>query len=135
MRRTFTGLAMLPLLLLSGCSMIGEKSGNLSAIYCITALLSLLMLIGYCFIAKKKSPWFLLLFASILVVNVGYYLLAVSGDLTEALLANRIAYLGSVFLPLSMWMIILNVTNLRYRRWLPGLPNSSAAAARWSSMT
>jgi DNA-binding CsgD family transcriptional regulator len=38
-------------------------------------------------------------------------MLAVSGGLEMALHANRIAYLGSVFLPLSMLMIILNITN------------------------
>lgn len=123
MRRTFVGLSALPMLLLSlsGCNMTGDKSSNLSIIYGITALLSLLILIGYFCIEKKKDPWFLLLFASVLVVNIGYYALAVSRDLAEALISNRIAYLGSVFLPLSMWMIILNVTNIRFPKWVAGL--------------
>lgn len=123
MRRYVTGFFLLPLLLLSlsGCHAIGDKNASLSVIYCITASLSLLLLAGYCFVAKKKDPWFLLLFTSVLVVNIGYLALAISRNLDEALLANRLAYLGSVFLPLSMLMIILNVTNIRYRKWLPGL--------------
>lgn len=121
MRKIFAALS-LPMLgvALAGCNMAGEKTGDLSVIYGITALLSALMLVGCCF-AKKKDPWFFLLFGSVLVVNVGYYALAVSGDLTQALIANRIAYLGSVFLPLSMWMIILKVTNIRFPKWIPGL--------------
>lgn len=124
MRRKKSSVSMLPLLLLpilSGCCRVGDKSGNLSIIYCITALLSLVLLIGYFFVPEKKDPWFLLLFASVLVVNVGYYVLAISVDLKQALFANRVAYLGSVFLPLSMWMIILKVTKLHVPKWFPGL--------------
>lgn len=40
----------------------------------------------------------MLVHGSVLVVNAGYFLLAVSGSLQQALMANRIAYLGSVFL-------------------------------------
>lgn len=121
MRRTVTHAAapFLFLLSLTGCSTIGDKSGSLSMIYGITALLSLLLLIGYCCIGKKKDPWFVLLFSSVLVVNVGYYALALSQNLGQALMANRIAYLGSVFLPLSMLMIILNVAGMRPPKWLP----------------
>lgn len=120
MRRTIVRLAPISLFLLSltGCSTIGDKSGSLSMIYGITALLSLLMLIGYCCIGKRKDPWFVLLFSSVLVVNIGYYALAVSQNLAQALMANRIAYLGSVFLPLSMLMIILNVAGMRPPKWL-----------------
>ena len=122
MRKTFVGLSLLPLLLtLAGCNAIGDKAGNLSLVYGVTAFLSLLVLIGYCCIKGRKDPWFLMLFGSVLVVNIGYYVLAVSADLSQALLANRITYLGSVFLPLSMWMIILNVTNSRLPRWVSGL--------------
>ena len=117
-----TGMVTLPLLglLLTGCSALGEKSASLSVVYGVTAILSLLLLLGYCTIAKKRDLWYLLLFASVLVVNIGYFALSVSGSLSEALLANRISYLGSVFLPLSMLMIILGATHIRYGKWLPG---------------
>lgn len=123
MRRYITAFSLFPLLMISltGCHAIGDKSASLSVIYCATAILSLIMLIVYCCVAKKKDPWFLLLFTSVLIVNIGYVTLAISRSLDEALLANRVAYLGSVFLPLSMWMIILNVTRIQYRKWLPGL--------------
>ena len=104
--------------LLSGC---GDKSANLSAVYAVTALLASLLLVGYCCLVKKKDAWFLLLFASAMVVNIGYFSLSVSKNLEEALLANRLAYLGSAFLPISVWMIILNVSRIRYKKWLPPL--------------
>ncbi len=123
MRRNLMGfflLLILPLCL-AGCQANGQKTASLSVVYCAAAVLSLLVLIIYCSITKKKDIRFLCLFVSVFVVNIGYVALAVSGNLEEALLANRIAYLGSVFLPLFMWMIILNVTNIRYSRWLLGI--------------
>ncbi len=122
MRSRYLKYSILPLLfLLSGCSSVGDKAASVSAIYAVAAAISLLLLIGYCCAEKKRSIWYLLLFASVLVVNIGYFTLGISQTLEEALLANRLAYLGSVLLPLSMCMIILNTTNIRYWKWLPGL--------------
>ena len=104
---------------LSGCSAVGEKAASLSIIYGAAAVLSLMLLIGCCLLVHKNRKWFLLLFSSVLVVNIGYTVLSLSSCLEMALWANRAAYLGSVFLPLAMLMIILNVTNTRFKRWLP----------------
>lgn len=109
------------LLLLNGCSFIGEKNASLCVIYAATAILSILLFIGYFIIAARKNLWFILLFSSISVVNAGYFALSVSRNLKEALLANSVSYLGSVLLPFSMMMIILNVTKISYRKWLPYL--------------
>ncbi len=106
---------------LCGCQSAGSKSTDLSVIYLITAVISLIALGFYCFTSKKKDPWFLLLFVCVLVVNIGYLSLSLSHNLEEALLANRLAYLGSVFLPISMWMIILGVTNTKYARFFPAV--------------
>lgn len=117
----WVGMAALLSGLLVGCTPVGEKSASLSAVYGVTAVVALLLLAGYCIFIKKKEIWFLLLFASVFVVDVGYFTLSISETLEQALFANRIAYLGSVFLPLSMMMSILNVSRLRYRKWVPGL--------------
>lgn len=121
MERSFWKVSFLPLLaaLLCGCGPIGEKGTSVAGIYAVAALLSLLLLVSCLWVVREKERWFLLLFASVLVVNVGYYALAVSGNLQQALMANRLSYLGSVFLPLSMWMIILRMTRIPYRKWLP----------------
>lgn len=107
------------LLTLSGCGSIGYKSTSISTIYMATCLLSLLMLIGYLYLIKKREIWFFILFTSVFIVNIGYLLLSVSKTLEMALWANRIAYLGSVFLPLSMIMIIMNISGLSYKKWTP----------------
>lgn len=114
-------ILLLPLLLLSGCTPIGNKTTSMSVIYLATTILSFIMLLGYFFSIKKKDVWFVVLFISVFIVNIGYYFLSVSSTLNGALSANRIAYLGSVFLPLSMIMIILNVSNFNYKKWLPAI--------------
>jgi len=94
---------------------------NMSIAYAVTTLLSLLLAGGYCVLLKKKDIWVLFLHACVVVVNLGYFALSISKTLEEALLANRIAYFGSVFLPLCMLMAIMNVCRVRRVRWLPGV--------------
>lgn len=104
---------------LSGCVPTGAKSASLSYIYLATAIISLVALGAYLLLMREKEFWFTILFTSVSVVNIGYYCLAISPNLTWALNANRLAYLGSVFLPLAMTMIILKSTRTSYCKWLP----------------
>lgn len=122
MKRLFAGVPFLLFLImsLSGCSTVGSKSASLTIIYGSAAVLSLLLLIGCCLLVRKNKVWFVLLFSSVLVVNIGYTFLAMSTNLTMALWANRVAYLGSVFLPFAMLMIILDVSGTKYPKWLHG---------------
>ena len=119
-KRIGAGILLLPLLaLLTGCGGVGDKSMEMSIIYAVTAILSFVLFVGYCTLIRQRMLWFVVLFASVLVVNVGYFALSVSDTLEAALWANRLSYLGSVFLPLSMLMIILRVSRLSYPKWLP----------------
>ena len=99
---------------------VGGIAG-MSMIYGILAGISLMLLIGYGALVKKKEMWLLLLFVSIFLVNAGYFSLSISKTLGEALLANRIAYLGSVFLPFFMLMTIAGVCHHPCKRWGVGL--------------
>lgn len=92
---------------------------NMAIAYGITSAAALLLAGGYAGFVRKKNPWLLLLFISVVVVNLGYFALSISKTLGEALLANRISYLGSVFLPLCMLMAIMDVCRVRYRKQLP----------------
>ncbi|MBR5239477.1 MAG: hypothetical protein IKW04_02735 [Clostridia bacterium] len=114
-------ISLLSVLLLSGCTTIGDKTTSMSMIYLATTILSFILIIGYFICIKKKEPWFVVLFISVFIVNMGYFWLSVSPTLAEALWANRVSYLGSVFLPLSMFMAILHVSKLKYKKWVPHL--------------
>ena len=85
---------------------------NMSIGYAITTVVSFLLAAGYLFAAKQKNNWLMLLFLSVFIVNLGYLALACSSTLEAALMANRIAYLGSVFLPFSILMAIANVCRI-----------------------
>ena len=106
---------------LTTCGSSNEKSSDFTIIYVITTIASLLLLIGYSCLIKKKDLWFCLLFSAVFIVNFGYLSLAISKTLEEALLANRIAYLGSVFLPLTMLMIIMNICKIKSNKIFSGL--------------
>lgn len=103
-------------------SMTGAgKTMNMTFAYGVITAVSLLLAIGYGALVKKKETWLFLLFISVVVVNFGYLSLSMSKTLEEALLANRISYLGSVFLPLCMLMTIMNVCRVRCRKWFLGI--------------
>lgn len=94
---------------------------NLKIAYTITTIISFALLVGYCGLVKNRKLVFVLLFTAVFIVNIGYVFLASSSVVSEALLANRISYLGAVFLPLFMLLIIMDVVNVRYHSLFIGI--------------
>lgn len=89
----------------------------MSVVYGVLCVISL-VLIGVCLaVDRKKDICLLFLFVSVFVSNLGQYLISVAPNLTFALNANRIAYLGQVFLPLMLLKMILDLCNLNYKKW------------------
>ena len=66
---------------------------------------------------KQKEPWLLILFIAVCIVNFGYLLLSVSKTVEFALFANKVTYLGQVFVPLCMFMIISKLCGISYKKW------------------
>ncbi len=91
----------------------------MSTVYGIAMVISLLMIGVNYYVDRKHDKWLLLLFVSVAVCDFGYFLLSLSKTLNAALWANRIAYLGSVFLPFSLLMMIMNLSRFTYPKWLP----------------
>lgn len=89
---------------------------NVSIIYGLIVLLSLLLASGYLVLVREKENWLIWLYFSAFIANLGYFALSVSKALEEALLANRLGYLGSVFLPLCMLMALVKVCKLEMPR-------------------
>ena len=123
MKKSILGLisSFLIVLILSGCSTSGEKTASLIGVYIATAVISFILLAGYFLFTKKRELWFVSLFSCVFIVNIGYLCLAVSDTLETALMANRVSYLGSVFLPMAMLMIIAKSIKLKYNKALPYL--------------
>ena len=91
--------------------------------YGIIFALSLLMPPLYFLTVRKKQdePWLFVLFLCVCVVNLGYVLISISKSVEFALWANKITYLGQVFVPLCMFMIISKLCGFTYKKWLVGV--------------
>ena len=91
----------------------------MTILYGITFAVAVL-LTGVCIhVDRKRDAWLLFLFISIAVCNLGYFLMSLATQLDFALFANRIAYLGNVFLPFFMLMMIINLSGFRYPAYMP----------------
>ena len=119
MTKKLYGISSILLILFSlgGCASVGSKTATIPTVYIATTVFAFILLGSYLFLIKKKEAWFLLLFSAVLVVNMGYLLLSLSKNLEAALMANRISYLGSVFLPMSMMMAINSICNIKLPKW------------------
>ena len=91
----------------------------MSIIYGITMGLALGLFVGYVSLVKKKGKYLIALYVSVFIVNLGYFMLSLSKNLTFALISNCIAYLGSVFLPMFMFLTITKLCGFKYSKVLP----------------
>ncbi len=92
----------------------------MTLVYSIIFALSLLLpVVYYLFVRKtQKDPWLFVLYLFVCVVNLGYLLLSISKTVEFALMANKIAYFGQVFMPLCMFMIISKLCGFTYKKWV-----------------
>lgn len=93
----------------------------MTVLYGITTIVAVMMTVVYFFVDRKRDIWLMMLFVSVAVCNLGYLLLSAAKTLDGALWANRIAYLGNVFLPFFMLMMIMNLSRFSYPRFIPRL--------------
>lgn len=88
--------------------------------YGIIAIVSLSM-VGICVLAdKKRDEWLIWLFVSVALCNLGYFMISVSKDLDAALNSNRITYLGSVFLPFFLLMMVQRFCKIKRNKFVTG---------------
>lgn len=91
--------------------------GSLTIVYCATALLAIMLCIGYFLFARDRNRLFLALFACVAIADVGYFLLAVCSSLHVARFANALSYFGGAFSLLVMLLIICQVCRIPQRKW------------------
>jgi DNA-binding CsgD family transcriptional regulator len=84
--------------------------------YAAIAAVALVLLLGYCILVKNKEFWLLLLYICITVVNHGYFLLSISKTVEFAIFANDLAYFGSVFLSMCMFLTILRLCGFNVKK-------------------
>ena len=94
------------------------NTGNMTMVYGAVAMLSVLLLIGYLLIEKKKERNFIFLISCVAIVNTGYFLLAAANSLRMAMFANGMSYFGAAYSMLAMLRIISEVCRMKKRKWL-----------------
>lgn len=88
----------------------------MSLAYGIIAVISLIM-VGVCVaVDKKRDGWLIWLFSSVALCNLGYFMVSVSKNLDAALWSNRISYLGSVFLPFFLLMMVQRFCKIKPKK-------------------
>ena len=91
----------------------------MAIVYGIMLVVAIVLLILYCSLIKAKEPWLVVLFACVCIVNLGYLLLSTSNTVNFALFANKIAYLGQIFLLISTYLTIAKLCGLNLGKTLP----------------
>ena len=109
--------------------MIGMNTGNMTMVYSAIAVLSILLLLGYLLLEKKKERNFIFLTSCVAIVNTGYFLLAAAHSLPMALFANAVSYFGAAYSMLAMLLIISEVCQIKKHRWVRILFVSISTAA------
>lgn len=89
----------------------------LNEMYTVLFIISLILLMGLMSAFKHRiSHYYVLLFASILVINMGYMQLSDAQNLNAALYANQVVYLGSSFTPFFLVMCMADLCKIQVKR-------------------
>ncbi len=88
--------------------------------YFVTAIVSVINLVFlvYTYENKKANYYFMLSMIIMALSNCGYLAMALSTELNEAILANKIGYLGGCFIPLITLFLICTICNYYIPVWL-----------------
>ena len=91
----------------------------MTVIYAVLAALTLLMVIGYGRLVHKPEKWIQVLFVCIFAVNAAYTALSAARTVEWALAFNAVAYFGSVFLSMCMFLAIYRLCGYTHTWRLP----------------
>lgn len=84
--------------------------------YLFCFLFSFLLLIGFICSDERHTLHQNLLLLITAIANGGYLALAASTNLAEAILANKITYIGGCFLPMTSFIVVCEICKIRIRK-------------------
>lgn len=91
--------------------------------YAVAALLTFFCLILFIFTfePKKVNYYWLIVVMIMAIANSGYLVIALSETVSEAVMGNRLSYLGGCFVPPVTLSAICIICNYKMKRWLRNL--------------
>ena len=84
--------------------------------YAICLIAAVGLLIAYSAVTKKKEFWLTMLHVCVTVVNLGYLLMSLANTVEFAVFGNDVAYLGSVFLSMCMFLTIVRLCGFQIKK-------------------
>ena len=90
---------------------------NYYLITTVMAILSFLVLI-FTYESRKTNYYYMIIMILTALTNCGYLAIAVSKNLEEAVLANKICYLGGCFMPTAIFLLMCAICNYNVTRGL-----------------
>ena len=84
--------------------------------YAICSIAAVGLLIAYSSVTKKKEFWLTMLHVCVTVVNLGYLLMSLARSVEFAVFGNDVAYLGSVFLSMCMFLTIVRLCGFEIKK-------------------
>lgn len=84
--------------------------------YIICLIAAVGLLIAYSVAVKTKELWLTMLHVCVTVVNLGYLLMSLARRVEFAVFGNDVAYLGSVFLSMCMFLTIVRLCGFKIKK-------------------
>ena len=84
--------------------------------YAICLIAAVGLLIAYSVIMKTKEFWLTMLHVCVSVVNLGYLIMSLANTVEFAVFGNDVAYLGSVFLSMCMFLTIVRLCGFEIKK-------------------
>ncbi|MCR4649932.1 MAG: HD domain-containing protein [Lachnospiraceae bacterium] len=90
----------------------------MSTFYLVCFIIPILFLLWYISLGEQHSTQLTLLFCSVLVSNAGFYIISVAQNLPQAYIGIKMSYVGGVFLPLIMFLIICDICHVHIPKFV-----------------
>ena len=84
--------------------------------YIICLIAAVGLLVTYSVVVKTKEFWLTMLHVCVAVVNLGYLLMSLANTVEFAVIGNDVAYLGSVFLSMCMFLTIVRLCGFEIKK-------------------
>ena len=84
--------------------------------YAICLIAAVGLLIAYSVMVKNKEFWLTMLHVCVSVVNLGYLIMSLANTVEFAVFGNDVAYLGSVFLSMCMFLTIVRLCGFEIKK-------------------
>ena len=91
-------------------------SDLMTVAYIFTTILSILALVLYFILIKKRNIFNICLFITILEINFGYLVLSRAINIESAIFLNIVSYLGAAFLPVYLLFSVFDACNIKVKK-------------------